>query len=108
MPYSYINRQKETHYFRAVPTKTGKLRYDRTRSQDFPDLIEEIPRGYEVVELPEDARVVIRKKKPEVVTREEREIVHDAIGEFSDIKDFFIHAEGPVISVFHSQFNSTG
>ena len=108
MPYSYTNRHGKTHYFRAAETKKGKLRYYVTTSPDFPDLIEEVPRGFEVAELPEDARVVIRKTKPVLVTQEEREIVHDAIRDFSDIKDFFIHADEGVIYVYHSQFNYTG
>ncbi len=108
MPYSYTNRQGKTHYFRAVETKTGKLRYYVTKSTEYPDLIEEVPRGFEVAELPEEARVVIRKRKPVLVTQEERDIVRDAIEEFSGIKDFFVHAEGEVIFVYHSQFNYTG
>ncbi len=108
MPYSYTNRQGKTHYFRAVRTKTGKYRYYVTSSENFEDLIEEVPRGFEVAELPEEAKVIIRKRKPVLVTLEEKEIVHDAIAEFSDIKDFFIHAEGKVLSVYHSQFNYAG
>lgn len=108
MPFSYTNRQSKTYYFRAVQTKTGKYRYYVTSSDKYEDLIEEVPRGFEVVELPEEAKVVIRKKKPVLVTQEEKEIVHDAIEEFSGIKDFFIHAEGTVLSVYHSQFSSTG
>ena len=108
MPYSYTNRQGKKHFFRAVQTKTGKYRYYVTSSDNFEDLIEEVPRGFEVAELPEDAKVVIRKKKPLLVMQEEKEIVHDAIAEFSGVKDFFIHAEGKVLSVFHSQFNYTG
>ncbi|MEZ4931703.1 MAG: hypothetical protein R2788_06265 [Saprospiraceae bacterium] len=108
MPYSYTNRQGKTHYFRAVETKTGKHRYYVTSSDNFEDLIEEVPLGFEVTELPEEAKVVIRKKKPLLVTQEEKEIVHDAIAEFSGIKDFFIHAEGPMLSVYQSQFSSTG
>lgn len=108
MPYSYTNRHGKIHYFRAVETKNGKYRYYVTTSTSFPDLIEDVPRGFEVTELPEDAKVVIRKRKPLLVTLEEKEIVHDVIAEFSAIKDFFIHAEEGVLSVYHSQFSSTG
>lgn len=68
MPYSYTNRQGKTHYFRAVETKTGKYRYYVTQSEEYPDLIEEVPRGFEVAELPEEAKVVIRKIKPVYTT----------------------------------------
>lgn len=108
MPYSYKNRHGKIHYFRAVETKTGKLRYYVTTSDKYPNLIDEVPRGFEVVELPEEARVVIRKEKPVFTTHDEKEIVEDGIRDFSDIKDFFIHAEEDLLTVFHSQFNSTG
>ena len=108
MPYSYINRQGKTHYFRAVQTKTGKYRYYVTQSEKYPDLIEEVPRKFEVTELPEEAKVVIRKIKPVYTTQEEKEIVFDAVEEFSAIKDFFVHAEADYLSVYHSQFSSTG
>lgn len=108
MPYSYTNRQGKTHYFRAVQTKTGKYRYYVTQSEEYPDLIEHVPRGFEVAELPEEAKVVIRKIKPVYTRQEEKEIVFDAIKEFSAIKDFFVHAEADYLSVYHSQFSSTG
>lgn len=108
MPYSYTNRQGKTHYFRAVETKSGKYRYYVTISDKYPNLLEEIPRGFEVAELPEEGKVVFRKIKPVRTTQEEKEIVHDAIEEFSAINDFFIHPEGNYLYVYHSQFNSTG
>lgn len=108
MPFSYTNRQGKTHYFRAVPTKSGKYRYYVTTSDEYPNLIENIPNGFEVTELPEEAKVVIRKIKPVHITQEEKEIVHDAIEEFSAIRDFFVHAEDDYLSVYHSQFSSTG
>jgi hypothetical protein len=64
MPYSYTNRHGKTYYFRAAKTKTGKYRYYVTASDKFSNLIDQIPQEYEVAELPLDAKVVIRKKKP--------------------------------------------
>lgn len=40
-----------------------------------------------------------------LINYEEREITHDAIEEFSAIKDFLIHTEEAFIYVYHSQFN---
>jgi len=108
MPYSYTNRHGKTHYFRAVETKTGKHRYYVTTSDEYPNLIEEVPQGFEVTELPEEAKVVIRKVKPVATNYEEKEIVQDVIEEFSDIKEFFIHAEHTYLYVYHSQFNYAG
>ncbi|MEM6298366.1 MAG: hypothetical protein AAF740_06730 [Bacteroidota bacterium] len=108
MPYSYKNRRGKVHYFRSAETKRGNLRYYVTTSDNYPNLIENVPYGYEVAELPEDARVVIRKKKPIWITQEEKELVHDAIEEFSAFNDFFIHTEEEYIYVYHSQFNYVG
>jgi hypothetical protein len=52
MPYSYTNRHAKVHYFREVETKNGKSRYYVTTSKDYPNLIEDVPSGYEVAELP--------------------------------------------------------
>ena len=108
MAYSYTNRQGRTHYFRAVETKTGKFRYYVTTSDAYPNLVDAIPEGFEVVELPEEAKVVIRKKKPVLTNTQEKEILHDAIEEFSALTDFFIYAEGDYLYVYHSQFNYAG
>ena len=108
MAYFYTNRQGKTHYFRAVETKTGKYRYYVTTSDAYPNLVEAIPEGFEVVESPEEAKVVIRKKKLVLTKTHEKEILHDAIEEFSALTDFFIHAEEDYLFVYHSQFNYTG
>lgn len=108
MPYSYTNRHGKTHYFRAAETKKGKYRYYVTISDQYPNLIDRLPEGFEVAELPEDAKVVIRKRKSIGTSSEEREIVEDIIRKYSAIKDFFIYAEENYLYVYHSQFNYAG
>ena len=44
MPYSYTIRHGKTHYFIAVETKTGKHRHYVTASDEYPNLIDELPR----------------------------------------------------------------
>lgn len=106
MPYSFTNRQGKTYYVRGVESKKGKMRYYVTTSKKNDDLIDFLPDGFEVVELPEEAKVVMRKIKPIFSTYEEREIVKDAIEELSAIKIFFIHGIEDYIYVYHSQFCS--
>ena len=108
MPYSYTNRQGKVRYFKQVETKKGNYRYYVASSDKSEDLIEAVPLGYEVTEIPEDGKVIIRKKKPVFTTREEQSIAHDAIEEFSALNDFFIHAEGEYMYVYYSQFNYVG
>lgn len=104
-PYSYTNRQGKTCYFRAVPTKTGKLRYYLTHQPDAKDLITEVPEGFEVVELPWDGQVVIRKKAPVYTTAAEQAIVRAAMERYSPVKDFLITAERGGIAISISQFS---
>ena len=104
-PYFYTNRQGKVHYFRAVKTKKGKYRYYVTSSKDFDNLIHEIPEGYEVAELPEDAKVVIRKQKTIFIHEEEQNITSNGIEQLSDLKDFFLYPDSEYLYVYHSQFN---
>lgn len=78
--FKYTNRKGEDHYFRAVETAKGKLRYYIVKNKaGYTNLIEEIPAGFEVVELPEEGRVIFRKRIPKKITEEEKRIVEDAV-----------------------------
>ncbi len=46
-PLPYTNRQNSTAYIRAVPAKRGGPRYYITKDPKAPDLIEEMPEGFE-------------------------------------------------------------
>jgi len=105
MALSYINRKGEAHYFRAVPTKKGNLRYYVVKSAEYPNLIDTVPQGFEISEYPEDGRVVLRKVVPLYIEQAEKKLVENAIREFSAVKDFIVHAEGEIIWVYHSQFS---
>ena len=52
--------------------------------------------------------VIIRKIKKNFIRQEEKEILYDAIEEFSALNDFFIHTEGKVMTLYYSQFNYIG
>jgi len=103
--FSYTNRQQKTHYFRAVRTKKGALRYYITRNPDAADLISEVPEGFEVAELPFDGKVVIRKKIPTHTHPNEHALVREAMKQHSPVKDFFITTERDQIDIYISQFN---
>ncbi len=104
-PYSYTNRQGKTVYFRAVPTKKGGIRYYLTHKSDAEGLISEIPKGFEVVELPWDGQVVLRKKVPVYTTEDEKAIVQEAMEKYSPVKDFIVTAERGGIAISISQFS---
>ncbi|MEM6628957.1 MAG: hypothetical protein AAF694_04760 [Bacteroidota bacterium] len=60
------------------------------------------------MELPENARVVIRKKKTILTNSQEKEILFEAIRDFSALTDFFIFSEEEYLFVYYSQFNYAG
>ncbi|MEM8527933.1 MAG: hypothetical protein AAGG68_25050 [Bacteroidota bacterium] len=103
--FSYTNRQQKTYYVKAVPTKTGKLRYYLTQDAGAENLITTIPKGFEVVEYPYDGKVVIRKQVPVWTTTEEKAIVQQAMEKHSPVKDFLITAEKGGIAISISQFS---
>lgn len=106
MPLIYTNRKGKANFFRAAKTAKGAIRYYVTKSADFPDLIDEVPDGFEIYEEPCEARVVLRKIVPSLVTKEEIELVRKAVEKLSDLNDFFIEGEAGEIIIWVSQFNS--
>ncbi len=105
---SYTNRQNSTAYIRAVPAKKGGMRYYITKDPKSPDLIEEMPDGYEFYENPEDARIIFRKWKPSQITSIERQTVEEAVANLSAVTDFIVEAREKEIVVYISQFSSIG
>ncbi len=106
MPLSHTNRQGQAHYFRAVTAAKGGTRYYVTKDPNSPDLLDDLPAGFEVYEQPFDARVVFRKRVPKLVTEAERLTVENAVANLAGVNDFLVEAEGKVITVYLSQFNS--
>ncbi len=105
MPFSYTNRRNETHYFRKVATGKGGFRYYITKNPAAQDLIEEVPKGFEVTELPYDGKVVIRKKVPAWVEETEINLVHNAMEAHSPVRDFILIGEKDSIEIHISQFS---
>lgn len=106
-PYKYTNRKGDDHYIRAAETAKGGTRYYivKNNPEKYKDLIEDIPNGFELVETPEEGRVILRKRIPKKITEDERLIVEDAVRELSDLKDFIVYTDGDLLTVFYSQFN---
>ena len=104
-PLTYTNRCGKTHYFRTAQTSKGGIRYYITKSDNFPDLIDALPNGFEIYEDPYEGRVIFRKIVPCLVTEAEIESVKNAVERLSDLKDIMIQGEGDAIIVWCSQFN---
>ncbi len=103
---SYTNRCGNTAYIRVVSTNKGGLRYYITKDPKSPDLLEEMPSGFEFYEHPYDARIVFRKRVIAKITETERQIVESAMFALSDVKDFKVISEGHNLVIYISQFSS--
>lgn len=106
MSITYTNRFGKIHFFRAATTAKGGIRHYITKSDNFPDLIDVMPNGFEIYEDPHDGRVIFRKIVPCLVSQEQVAYVKAAVETLSDLKDIYIQGEGDAIVVWHSQFNS--
>ena len=103
---NYTNRSGKIHYFRAAKTAKGGTRYYITKSDNFPDLIDVLPKGFEIYEDPYEGRVILRKTVPCLVTQSEIEFVKNAVERLSALNDIMIQGDGDALVVWLSQFNS--
>jgi hypothetical protein len=101
MPVTHVNRKRDTYYLHAGTTKTGKPRYWFAKSAEG-NLLESIPRGYEVYENP-DAQVFLRKIVPQLVTPAEVAVVEDGLKRYAPGQNCLVDVEGKQIVVHHAE-----
>lgn len=103
MIVKYINKKKKSHYLKASLTKNGQKRYyivkDRKKYLDS-QLLSDIPSGYEFYELPEDARVVLRKRLETIITEEEVQIIKEVMDNHPRVKDFIVDKNEDSVFVY--------
>ena len=101
MPVTHVNRKRDTYYLHAGKTKTGKPRYWFSKSTEG-DLVDAIPKGYEVYENP-DAQVFLRKIVPQLVTPAEIAVVVQGLRRFAPGQNCLIDVHGEHIVVYHAE-----
>ena len=101
MPVTHVTRYRDTYYLHVGRTKTGKPRYWFSSKADG-DLVESIPRGYEIYENP-DARVYLRKKPPQIVTPEEVAVVKEGVQRLAPDQNCLVDVRKEDIIVYHSK-----
>ena len=97
MTYTHTNRKDKIYYLHQGKTKTGKPKYYFSQS-DKGDTIDSIPDGYEVYENA-NAQVFLRRIQPKIITKEEVNLVKDAIKRYTKLSHFFVEAKGDKIIV---------
>jgi hypothetical protein len=101
MPVTHVNRKKVTYYLHAGKTKAGNPRYWFSKSSEG-DLVDAIPKGYEVYENP-DAQVFLRKIVPQRVTPFEVAVVTKGLERYAPGQNCLVDVQGEHIVVYHAE-----
>jgi len=103
MSIQYTNRTGKTYYLREGKTKTGKPRYFFAAKQDGKGkAVKHIPEGFEVYEHPENARVFLRKKRPQLITDIEKQVVKKYTDMLSSSKRYRFDCKDEYITIYES------
>ena len=101
MPVTHVNRSGDIYYLHAGTTRTGKPRYWFSKQAEG-DLVESIPKGYEVYENP-DSQVFLRKTRPAVITPFEVAVVERGLKRFASGQNCLVDVQGEHIVVYHAE-----
>ena len=103
MTVQYTNRVGKTYYLREGQTKTGKPRYFFSSQQDGKGkAVEHIPEGYEVYEHPENAQVFLRKKRLQLITDIEKQLVKRCAKKLARSKRYRVDCKDEYITIYES------
>ncbi len=102
----YTNRIGKTYYLREAKTKTGKSRYFcSTQKNGKGQPVDQIPEGYEVYEHPENAQVFLRKKRPQLITDIEKQLVKKHTEVLKRSQRYLVDCKDEYITIYESNTN---
>ncbi len=101
MSVTHVNRKRDTYYLHAGKTKAGKPRYWFSKSTEG-DLVDAIPKGYEVYENP-DAQVFLRKILTPLVTPAEVAVVKEGLERYAAGQNCIVDVHNEHIVVYHAE-----
>jgi hypothetical protein len=99
-----VNRRGDVYYLQQGKTRTGKPKY-YTGKKLTGDPLDALPDGFEFYESPEDARVVIRKIKPSVITEFERKQAEEIVRRKSGLDHCIVAIDGDALVVYTPSVN---
>ena len=103
MAVQYANRIGKTYYLREGKTKKGKPRYFFSTQQNGKgEAVQDIPEGYEIYEHPENAQVFLRKKRPQLITNIEKQLVEQYTGKLIRPKRYLVDCKDEYITIYES------
>ncbi|MFH1673181.1 MAG: hypothetical protein ABIF87_07130 [Pseudomonadota bacterium] len=101
MTVQYTNRRSKTYYLHEGKTKTGTPQYYFSTKKEG-KLVGKMPEGYEIYEHPTNARVLLRKKQPKIITDIEKQIIDKYLTKLETPRRYVLDIKGKVITIFES------
>lgn len=101
----YTNRNGKTYYLYAGKTKSGKPRYfcSSKESTDKGTPVNKVPEGYEIYELPENAQVFLRKKRPRLITDTEEQFVKKSLDGLHRSGQYIVDCKDEYLTIYESE-----
>ncbi len=107
MQIKHTNRTGKTYYLREGKTKTGKPRYFFSTQQNGKGkVVENMPKGYEIYEHPENAQVYVRKKRLQLITDIEKYLVEQSLKTLRSSKRYLADYKDEFITIYESDSDS--
>lgn len=98
MPFTYVNRRGQTYYLHIGKTKTGKPKYNFSRSSEGV-LADELPVEYEIREQV-TGQISVRLAKPKLITDEEERELENAVAEVVPENRFYVDRNEKLLTVY--------
>lgn len=98
MSYRHTNRRGDVYYIQAKE-RAGKISYSAVRKPTG-KLVDQLPEGYEIYELPENAQVFVRKIKPTNILPIERQLLESSICKLAKLEHFIVDMEADSLTVY--------
>lgn len=98
MSLEYINRREQKYFLHQGQTKNGKAKYYFSMNHDD-SCLDNVPKGYEIYENP-DAQVFLCRKKEQLITNAEKQMVVFAVKKNKKVKHFIVDVKGKYISIY--------
>lgn len=97
MAFKYKNRRGDTYYLHEGKTKKGNTKYYFSKKKDG-NILNKIPKGYEVYENP-NAQVFLSRKKAPVFSDDEIAIVENAMEKLCQLERWKINLNKNAIEI---------
>jgi len=100
--FTHISRTKKSYYIHQRTTKTGKITYYLSPKEQG-NIVEKIPKGYEIYDHPETNQAFIRPIQPKIISDEELKTVKNCMNKSGNVKHYRIDIQKNAIVVYTAE-----